>query len=177
MGVAAGGLIRQSIVRDPGRLWRTSETKTFNVQILNSVHFRHVTEKRPLSSPIDAKTYAELGCPFYAIHEEPSDISGEFLNLKSIGHVDGFLEPGIPQEIVHLPDEKSDSLKESGNDDVSLADDDTTHDHNGHRLSPTRHQSASEPFVGFWNPEGPVAEFRDVETMERLTRAMGALSF
>ncbi|KAF2195599.1 hypothetical protein K469DRAFT_543570 [Zopfia rhizophila CBS 207.26] len=103
MGIAAGGVIKQSIVRDPGRLWRKSETKTFNIQILNSIHFRHVTGKEPPKTPIDARTYAQLGYPFYSIYEEPSDIAGDFLDVKSIGQIDGFWEPNIhPKAIRNL---------------------------------------------------------------------------
>ena len=42
MGLAAGGLIRQVIMRDvlPANHWDASRTLVFNVQILNASHFQ-----------------------------------------------------------------------------------------------------------------------------------------
>jgi hypothetical protein len=72
MGIAAGGLIDQAIVRDPGRhKWDGSQTKISNVQILNSLHFQHVTGSRPPEPPIDAATYAAYGYPFFSKLPKP----------------------------------------------------------------------------------------------------------
>ncbi|XTI83544.1 hypothetical protein V2W45_113993 [Cenococcum geophilum] len=93
MGIAAGGLIKQAIVRDTGRKWLATQTKTFNMQVLNTLHFRHVTGFQPSEPPIDARTYATYGYPFFSMYEEPSDVSGDFSLVKSIGHPRSIHQP------------------------------------------------------------------------------------
>ncbi|KAF4417503.1 integral membrane [Fusarium acutatum] len=89
MTLAAGGAIRQSIVAIPGRQFRKTITIAFNLQILNSASFSAVTGLAPPPTPASAAVYAELGLPFYYLHEESSLVSGGFLGLKSIAQIDG----------------------------------------------------------------------------------------
>jgi hypothetical protein len=103
MGVAAGGLIKQAIVRDPGtHKWDASQTKIFNVQILNTLHFEHVTGFRAPDPPIDSSTYAEYGYPFFSMYEEPTQVSGDFARVRSIGQIDGVQEPSISPRIIDI---------------------------------------------------------------------------
>jgi hypothetical protein len=80
MAVTPGGLIRQTIVKDPlqAHEWDTENTVMFNVQLINAAVFKNLTGIDPPSTPITAKTYAEKGYPFFALYEEPSGISGDF---------------------------------------------------------------------------------------------------
>lgn len=65
MSLAAGGLINQMIVTDAGNPeWIKLQTKVFNVQMLNSYHFRHFTGLPPLNTPVSAKTYIDQATPF-----------------------------------------------------------------------------------------------------------------
>lgn len=96
MSIAAGGLITQNIIRDPGTCeWDTANTKVLNVQILNSVHYSHVTGKEPHDPGIDAETYAAYGFPFFKMYEEPTDVAGEFGKVKSVAEMDGVEEEGL----------------------------------------------------------------------------------
>lgn len=103
MGVAAGGLINQAIVRDPGtHKWDASQTKIFNVQILNTLHFEHVTGFRAPNPPIDASTYAAYGYPFFSMYEEPTQISGDFTSVRSIGQIDGVQDLSINPRVIDI---------------------------------------------------------------------------
>ncbi|KAF7448574.1 integral membrane protein [Pyrenophora tritici-repentis] len=89
MAVAAGGKIKQGIVADKlADHWQSARTTVLNVQILNSAVYRTVTGEDPPTMPIDAKTYARHGLPFYDLYEEQSGISGDFSMIKSIGQID-----------------------------------------------------------------------------------------
>jgi hypothetical protein len=83
MGIAAGGHIKQAIVEDQTwdlaqpnspECWDTTKTKVFNVQILNTVHFRRVTGIAAPNPPVSAQTYADMGLPFFSAYEEPTDV-------------------------------------------------------------------------------------------------------
>jgi ubiquitin len=91
MGIAAGGLIKQSIVRDTTdpAIWDPENGTIFNVQILNSAVFESITGNPPPSTPITAQTYANHGYPYYDIYDEkPSGIKGDFSGVKSVADKD-----------------------------------------------------------------------------------------
>ncbi|KAI9843843.1 MAG: hypothetical protein M1830_007678, partial [Pleopsidium flavum] len=52
--------------------------------ILNSEVFRQVTGTDPPETPIDARTYAGLGLPFYKIYNEQSSVKGNFGPIKAV---------------------------------------------------------------------------------------------
>lgn len=90
MGIAPGGLIKQTIVKDSyaADSWDRERTIIFNVQILNSDSFHRVTGMPPPETPISAKTYSDLGLAFYKLYEEASSIKGTFEDLKSVKTMD-----------------------------------------------------------------------------------------
>lgn len=91
MGIAAGGLIKQSILKDNNdpAIWDPEGGIILNVQILNSAAFKGVTGETPQETPINAKTYAECGFPYYAFYDEqPSGIKGDFSGVKSVAEKD-----------------------------------------------------------------------------------------
>lgn len=90
LGVAAGGFIKQCILKDTNQAdsWQRGRTIRFNVQILNSAVFRQVTGMDPPKTPISAATYASQGLPFFDIYNETSDIKGNFKEAKSIKEVE-----------------------------------------------------------------------------------------
>jgi hypothetical protein len=98
MGIAAGGRISQAIMKDPGNIsWDKTQTKVFNVQILNSTAFKAVTGFDPPATPINAETYSVYGYPFYKLYDEPtSNIHGDFSNVKSIAEIDNNPESHVP---------------------------------------------------------------------------------
>jgi hypothetical protein len=101
MGIAAGGNINQVVKRDRGNYqWNATQTKVFNIQILNSLHFKQVTGVSPPKSPISTATYTAHGYPFFNMYEEPTEVTGEFSVVKSIGQIDGTSDPSIVPRLV-----------------------------------------------------------------------------
>lgn len=90
MGLAAGGLIKQTILvdRNDPSVWDLDNSVIFNVQILNSTSFQAVTGKEPPSTPVTAKAYAKYDLPYYEIYEKPSGISGDFAGVESVAAKD-----------------------------------------------------------------------------------------
>ncbi|KAK5996409.1 Uba52-like protein [Cladobotryum mycophilum] len=95
MSVAAGGQIKQNIVNLPRRDYQNSTTIAFQVQILNSAHFRFITSQEPPRCPISAKDYAALGLPFFSPYEEPTTLCGDFSTMRSMNHIDGAEETSL----------------------------------------------------------------------------------
>jgi hypothetical protein len=97
MSLAAGGLIKQSINADnyPPSIWDRDNSVLLNVQLLNSESFQAVTGLEPPASPIDAKTYAAYGMPFYDIwNEDLTGVKGNFGVVKSVAMLDESLGTG-----------------------------------------------------------------------------------
>lgn len=91
MSLGAGGLIKQSILRDPhaSNAWDSDNTVMFNIQLLSADVFQHVTGMEPTPSPVTAEIYAASGLPFFEIQdEEKSGVEGSFSDVKSIGQLD-----------------------------------------------------------------------------------------
>lgn len=91
MGIAAGGLINQTIIKDDldPVIWEPQSGTIFNVQILNSACFEEFTGRTPPETPISAQIYAKYGSPYYAIYDEkPSGIEGSFEGVKSVNEID-----------------------------------------------------------------------------------------
>lgn len=77
MGIAAGGMIEQTIVEDDGEnKFDATQTKVFNMQVLNSLHYQHVTGEEPPFSYVSEDMYTQYGYPFYKVYEEPSNVAG-----------------------------------------------------------------------------------------------------
>ncbi|KAK6331202.1 hypothetical protein TWF696_009924 [Orbilia brochopaga] len=89
MGLAAGGTIKQNIVKDPLKpgQWQWTRTTGFNVQILNGRLYNHVTGLPNPNKPLPASVYAKAGGVFYDLQDEESEIHGNFADVKSIGQL------------------------------------------------------------------------------------------
>jgi hypothetical protein len=91
MSIGAGGLIKQSILRDPhpSTAWDSENTALFNIQLLSATVFENVTGMAPPPSPVTAESYAAAGLPFYSIPSEvDSGVQGMFSDIKSIAQID-----------------------------------------------------------------------------------------
>ncbi|KIY01351.1 uncharacterized protein Z520_02903 [Fonsecaea multimorphosa CBS 102226] len=152
MGIAAGGSIKQVIVRDiwPAGTWHKTATIAFNVQILNASAFEEVTGFPALKTPVTMETYAELGLPFFKLYEEPSNVHGSFNKVKSIGEMDGVEDPNFAVPTKNINDDPSGArsapqpavqVKDGNDEDIS-------------------------------NPAGALREFRHVSEIEQELRAM-----
>lgn len=90
MGIAAGGRIKQSIVRDTTAptFWDGARTTTVDMHIVNSTAFKQITGMDPPETPITAKTYEKAGLPYFDIwNEKPSGIKGDFEGVKSVNQL------------------------------------------------------------------------------------------
>jgi hypothetical protein len=104
MSVAVGGKIEQAIVLDKhGGDWISDRTTVFNVQILNSAVYKAVTGRNPPTRPLDARTYAEHGLPFFKLYEETlSGISGDFGMVKSVAQIDKEADEEVQPAVVGI---------------------------------------------------------------------------
>lgn len=86
MGIAAGGLIKQSIQKDPYPVdsWDPDSTTVFNLQILGVSLFERMTGFKAPECPINEATYRAYGLPFFNIQEPSSTIHGDFTPLKPL---------------------------------------------------------------------------------------------
>ncbi|KAL2752824.1 hypothetical protein ACRALDRAFT_1083413 [Sodiomyces alcalophilus JCM 7366] len=90
LGLAAGGLITQTIVPDPypADAWDTAASVMVNLQILDTTSFEAVTGHPAPPTPISVSDYVRKGLPFYDIWKEaPTGIAGEFSEIKSVAEM------------------------------------------------------------------------------------------
>ncbi|KAH8595364.1 hypothetical protein B0O99DRAFT_155247 [Bisporella sp. PMI_857] len=209
MNIAPGGLITQSIVQDSSAsnvlgqasVWGASRTKVFNVQILNTAYFQQVTGFPALESPVDAKTCAAYGIPFYDMKEAPTEVAGDFRGVKSIAQMDGVVEPVVrPSRILQirgLPSSspsssspsrstprsssagpstlfKSSSLAK-GESKSTLSEDSSGTSTS--MMSDSTSSGRSDIRPAFWNKKGPMSPFRSVSEIEKELRAREIVTF
>ena len=96
MSFGAGGTIKQTIAEDRNnpRIWDIGRAKVFNVQVLNAAQFERITKMMAPPTPIDIKTYAAAGLPFFDIFNEvPTDVHGSaaFKKVKTVSEMDQIL--------------------------------------------------------------------------------------
>ncbi|KAA6182740.1 hypothetical protein F2Q65_17360 [Thiohalocapsa marina] len=91
MGLAAGGLMRQTIHADPYGLdaWDQDHVSRCFVHLLNSKQYQAVTGERPPHRPFKAKSYAKAGLPWFHHYREGRALPGARLlaGLTSVGSV------------------------------------------------------------------------------------------
>lgn len=104
MGLAAGGRMRQEIYPDSHGIgtWDPSRWAQETVRIVNSLAFKQITGLEPPPSPITAKTWTELGLPWFEL-ERPGagdlDPAEELARVKSMAGLHG----GAADETVEVP--------------------------------------------------------------------------
>jgi ubiquitin len=187
MGIAAGGIIEQVIHEDPGTIkWDATQTKTFNIQILNSAEFKVVTDKKA-EKPHDwseMKAFG-LGLPFFKLFEEPSTVSGEFTAVKSINQIDSKSDPEIFPHVINLVHGSLQSrLKAAGvtrqSDGLFEWDCPSCALHNANNAS-FDCDGCKYPVVSvngfFFNPSGPEIPFRSKKELEEELRSQGGTLF
>lgn len=102
LGLAAGGQMRQEIIRDPHGLsvWDTDKASRCFVHICNSADWKHITGTNPPTKPVSCRDYEKFGLPWFEYYDEkaePLPGSRSLGRLKSTGSIskakkDGFLE-------------------------------------------------------------------------------------
>jgi len=92
MGLSAGGRMKQQINKDPygPSFWDQENTSRIFVHIVNSAMFYQITGRRPPQTPIDARSYSQLGYPWYDMFNEPDAVapSDTLSNVKSVREID-----------------------------------------------------------------------------------------
>ncbi|KXH63724.1 integral membrane protein [Colletotrichum salicis] len=91
MGLAAGGLITQTIEADkyPADVWDVEASVMMNLQILGVESFCAVTGQPAPDTPVNAQSYANHGYPFFEIWgEEKTGIKGDFSEVKSVAQLE-----------------------------------------------------------------------------------------
>lgn len=96
MGLGAGGLISQKIYPDRYGLetWDQNNHGQVFVHIVNSLHFREITGAEPPPTPIEAKTYTEVGLPWFELYDEAEgDVmaSADLASAKTVAERDAEL--------------------------------------------------------------------------------------
>ncbi|KAA6185295.1 hypothetical protein F2Q65_09350 [Thiohalocapsa marina] len=76
--LAAGGLIRQDIIKDPHGLdvWDQSRVSRCFVHLLNAEHYQAVTGERPPHPPFRARDYAKAGLPWFHLDSDGEALEG-----------------------------------------------------------------------------------------------------
>jgi hypothetical protein len=101
MGLGAGGVMKQKIYPDPYGIdvWDQDNYGQVFVHIVNSTAFFEITGLKPPPTPIDAKTYAHYGLPWFDLYDEAKgDVapSEPLARVKTIATRDA--ERGEPAE-------------------------------------------------------------------------------
>ena len=96
MGLGAGGRMRQEIHPDPYGLdtWDMENRGRVYVHIVNSAMYRDITGTEPPPSPVSARTYTELGLPWFDLYAEgKGDVepSRVLAGIESVKQKDGKL--------------------------------------------------------------------------------------
>lgn len=91
MGIAAGGLITQTINPDayPADSWDSSASIMLNLQILDVASYSAVTGLPAPSTPVNGEEYARHGYPYFEIwNEEKTGVKGDFDEIKSVAQME-----------------------------------------------------------------------------------------
>lgn len=110
MGIAAGGKVQQKIYPDPFGIatWDPQLSGGVVVHLVNSTQYRELTGREPPPSPIDAKTYAELGLAWFELYDDDrADVEApeRLAGLKAAGDDETPLDPrGLPVRRLRRPD-------------------------------------------------------------------------
>ena len=99
MGLGAGARIRQRIYRDRHGVdvWDPDAWGRVVVRLVDSARYREITGEEPPPTPIDARSYAAFGLPWFELYDEDrADVaaSGQLADAATIGERDAELGLG-----------------------------------------------------------------------------------
>jgi hypothetical protein len=94
MGLGVGGRMTQDIYPDDHGLdtWDTENTARVFVHIANSAMYREITGLEPPPTPVDARSYAEAGMPWFELDEDHlGDLPApdHLATVTSVNNLDG----------------------------------------------------------------------------------------
>ena len=111
MGLGVGGQIRQKLYADPYGVdtWDPDNRGSLNVHLVNSDQYQELTGESPLPTPIDARTYAAHGLPWFELYDEGLPHlppAAPLIRVKTIRELDTLsgLEPGSDEQSFDVPE-------------------------------------------------------------------------
>lgn len=110
MGLGAGGMMTQKIYPDRYGIdaWDQDNFGSVFVHVLNSEQFHKVTGELPPPTPVDPKTYAERGFPWFKVYDEhEGDVgpSEKLSGVRSISEKENRKDEPLeirPSQVVHV---------------------------------------------------------------------------
>lgn len=92
MGIAAGGSIKQQIIKDIYGVdtWDPSRMRAITVHLVNSIAYKAITGFDPPSSPINAQKYDQAKIPWFSHYEESAPVvkpPSLFKRIISVGQI------------------------------------------------------------------------------------------
>jgi hypothetical protein len=99
LGFGLGGAIQQKIYPDPYGVeaWDIDSEASLDVHALNSLEFRLATGIEPPPTPVDAKTYADRGLPWFALYDEALgdlDATSPLRQARTLAELDALTPEG-----------------------------------------------------------------------------------
>ncbi|KAL9649277.1 hypothetical protein ABK040_004297 [Willaertia magna] len=93
LGIAAGGRIKQDIVKDAygEEFWDVDSKARIFIHIVNSEMYRQITGENPPNTPVSAQTYSSYNYPWFDWYNENLETitKSEILeNVKSVSEID-----------------------------------------------------------------------------------------
>ncbi|KAL9647331.1 hypothetical protein ABK040_011697 [Willaertia magna] len=93
LGIAAGGRIKQNIVKDAygEEFWDVDSKSRIFIHIVNSEMYRQITGENPPNTPVSAQTYSSYNYPWFDWYNENLETirKSEILeNVKSVSEID-----------------------------------------------------------------------------------------
>jgi hypothetical protein len=116
MGIGAGGVVRQKIYPDPYGIdaWDQGNYGRAFVHIVNSAQFAGITGAAPPPTPIDARTYAKHGLPWFELYDEGArDLapSPALAGAKTIAERDAERDVPAAQESFEISPDQIEQLR------------------------------------------------------------------
>jgi len=110
MGLGAGGKMQQRIYPDPYTFdaWDESNSSDVFVHLVNSLHYRELTGRRPPRTPVSARAYTKYGLPWFDLYDEGYGAvppTKKLASVKSIHTIDRdrqVREKSATEEVVHI---------------------------------------------------------------------------
>lgn len=126
MGIAAGGELRQSILKDPYGLdvWEQDTSSRCFIHILNSTMWRHATGLNPPCRPFTRRKYQVAGIPWFQCYADEFDSLEPEPALAQLASLGALMKSWkgkklddnksfVPETVINLRTKNSDQVRES----------------------------------------------------------------
>lgn len=98
MGLGAGGRMKQKVYADPHNIdtWDPDNSGRVFIHIVNSMMYRDITGEEPPPTPISARSYVQMGLPWFDVYDEAMSyiqapqVLGALKSIKELDQAQGF---------------------------------------------------------------------------------------